>query len=135
MHPARGDGFDLTHDVSQAVHGPEPNKHMDMIPHATNGLGDTVELPHYTPKESMKLPPPLRHNHGNAVFSGEDEMIVQREMGGSHDPAKLPGDRAGCKIGTTGAPGEEQVWPGSVEWNAGLFPHHRPVPDSSDKFP
>ena len=38
----------------------------------------------------MELPPPFRRDHGDAVFGGEDEMIVQREVGRGHGSRNMP---------------------------------------------
>ena len=36
MHPARGARFDVTHNISQGMRGPQPHEHVDVICDTSN---------------------------------------------------------------------------------------------------
>ena len=57
---------------------------MDMVRDAADGFGNAVELPYDAAEEGMKPIPPCGHDHSDAVFGAEDEMIVERKMSGWH---------------------------------------------------
>ena len=95
MHPARGDAFDFTQHIRQAMGGAQPNEEMHMVGHAADGGRDSVEVIDGAAEEGVQTFAPRGQDERRTILRGKDEVVMERKVRGGHDgrhlPAPLPG--------------------------------------------
>ncbi len=77
MHPARGNGFHIAHDIREARRRPEADEEMDVVSNATDGFWHALHIPHHATEIGVQSPAPSFSDVRDAVLRAEDEVIVK----------------------------------------------------------
>ena len=94
VHPARGNAFDLTHDIREAVSRAKPNEQMHMVADTAHAFRRTLQLFDHPTEEGMETFAPIQTDHVDSLFGAQNEVVVERKMSRRHVtriPATLPG--------------------------------------------
>ena len=85
VNPFGAFALDLADDFGGRVDGLEAHDDVDVIVHAADGEGFCAELAEAAAEVGMEAFLPFGEDERFAVFRGEDEVGVERGVGGTHD--------------------------------------------------
>ena len=81
MYPCGGGFFQFAHDIGKAMRGLQADEQMNVVGHATDAFGKTAQSANRAAKLIVETRPPCRSDDGLTVLGGENEVVVQAEIG------------------------------------------------------
>ena len=85
VDPPGRNTFQLAQDVGEAMGGAQTDEQMHMVGDTADGFGDAIQTMDDAAKEGVQAWAIRRSDERLAVLGGENEMIVEGEMGRGHE--------------------------------------------------